>query len=176
MSDQDTLVRRVVARHLEARAYKRNPDLIPAWSDDADRIVYVKPESIGEDYEKVPSSKLDSEGHMGDPKHPGGRRMRKLPKRPRRPEIPRRPPPTPPSPPRPKHPPMPAKRPKKIPLVPMPRVPKPSPKRDVRRVKKFDTRWSSLLAWAEIHGPNTDPLLLRIVSRYIRENVARETR
>lgn len=132
----DTLALRIAARW----AKKRQKE-VPVVNKDKERVVYVLPETVTEEsetYQKVPPSRLDSDGHI-DP-HAPRRRQQHLPvkpQRPHRPEIPRVPPPSPPHPPMAPKPPMAPRKMKPVRHLKPPKVPKPLEPNKYKRVKRY---------------------------------------
>jgi hypothetical protein len=149
------LVHRVIARFLEGK-YTRPKNMIPVYNTDKERIVYVLPETLQEEagvYQKIPPSKLNTEGKPAPHRHPGQPHLPRKPKKPHKPEIVREPPPAPLHPPIPPKHVLPPKKPKPVKHVKPPKVPVPSPPQKYRKVKRY--------LYAD------DPLALRVVEKYL---------
>lgn len=129
---------RIVARFKEA--YKRPTNMVPVYNKDTERVVYVLPETLKDEaalYEKIPPSKLNTEGKPAPRRHPGQPHLPKKPKKPHKPEVPREPPPAPLHPPIPPKLRLPPKEPKPVKPVKPPKVPEPSPPQRYKKLKRY---------------------------------------
>jgi hypothetical protein len=123
-------------QELRQRVLDRWAKEIPVKNKETDRTVYVLPETLKEQPDRFQKLRPNE---VGDVRWRGKSKPPRFPKRPERAEIPRDPPPAPirlPKLPKPIKPPKPVKI---VPMLKPPKIPKPSPFRQWRTEKQFQS-------------------------------------